>query len=400
MTMAPIAVLDIGTTRTRALIGELDGSQELVVTGVGEYPSTGVRKGHIIDFEQAKVGVLKAVEQAAQASDVDVGRLLVSVSGGHVVGVVNEGTTPVRSSGQIVSRDDVEEVTELAESFSLPDDRQVINRISQTYSLDGESGIVKPVGLHGSRLSLSVLVLHGLRAQVDNIYKLVQSVDMSVVGIAFGGICAALSTLTAEQKRAGAVVIDLGGGTTDYLAYANNIIAKAGSFGVGGDHVTNDLALAFNLRNASAERLKRASGQAVVGAGSALKRLTIPRELGLEERSASLKSFHVVINARMAETLRLIRKELVDADLLSRLGAGVVFTGGGAAMPGLLELAGSIFQVPCQVGSPRNIRGFESIENAASFATAAGLVIYGYRTAEQTGIFRPVSDFFRRIFRR
>ena len=400
MAIPPIAALEIGTTQTVALVGEVDDARRVTITGRGVYKTTGVRKGQVIDVEQAKVGVKKAVQQAAEESEVDVGRLLLAVSGGHIEAKVNHGSVPVRARDQIVSREDVEEVAELAQAISLPSDRDVMHTVAQSYSLDDQSGIMKPEGLHGAQLSLDMLVIHALRNRIDNLRKVVQSVELNVDDVVFSGLCAALSVLTSEQKRNGVAVIDLGGGTTNYLAYADNVIASAGSFAIGGDHVTNDLVVAFNLQTARAEEMKRREGDARVGSGAALKRLIIPEDLGFQERSISLKAFHVVINARLAETLRLVRSALLETGVLPKLNAGIVFTGGGASLPGLTELGRSIFGVPCLVGVPGNVSGLEDVENPAAYATVAGLVLYGFKTYQETGIMRPFKEFFQGFFKR
>lgn len=223
---------------------------------------------------------------------------------------------------------------------------------------------------------------------------------MDVEDVVFSGLCVALSSLTSEQKRNGVAVIDLGGGTTSFLAYADNVIACAGSFGVGGDHITNDLTVAFNLPTGRAEDLKRRQGHAIVSSSTGLKRLIIPEELGMQERSISLKAFHTVINARQAETLRLVRSALHEAGILTRLNAGIIFTGGGAALPGLTELGRSIFGLPCLIGEPCNVGGLANVEAPAAYATAAGLVLYGFKTYQETGIMRPVKEFLQGIFRR
>lgn len=400
MAIPPIAALEIGTTQTVALVGEIDDSRRVTITGRGVYKTTGVRKGQVIDVEHAKVGVTKAVQQASEESDVDVGRLLLAVSGGHIESKVNRGSVPVRARDQIASHEDVEEVSELAQAINLPPDRDVMHTVSQSFGLDDQIGIMKPEGLHGAQLSLDMLVIHALRNRVDNLRKVVQSVELNVDDVVFSGLCAALAVLTSEQKRNGVAIIDLGGGTTSYLAYADNVIACAGSFGVGGDHVTNDLSVAFNIQTGRAEELKRSEGHAQVSASTGLKRLMIPQDLGFQERSISLKAFHVVINARMAETLRLVRTALHDAGVLPKLSAGVVFTGGGASLPGLPELGRIIFGVPCLIGTPSNVFGLEDVENPAAYATTAGLVLYGFKTYQETGLMRPVKDFIQGFFKR
>ncbi len=400
MAIPPIAALEIGTTQTVALVGEIDDMRRVTITGRGVYKTSGVRKGQVFDVDLAKAGVAKAVQQASEESNVDVHSLLLAASGSHIEAKVNRGSVPVRGRDHIVSREDVEEVTELAQSLVLQPDRDIMHTVNQSFTLDDQTGILKPEGLSGAQLSLDMLVIHTQRNRIDNLRKVVQSVALDVEDVVFSGLCVALSSLTSEQKRNGVAVIDLGGGTTNFLAYADNVIACAGSFGVGGDHITNDLAVAFNLPTGRAEDLKRRQGHAMVSGSTGLKRLIIPEELGMQERSISLKAFHTVINARQAETLRLVRSTLHEAGILTRLNAGIIFTGGGAALPGLTELGRSIFGLPCLIGEPCNVGGLANVESPAAYATAAGLVLYGFKTYRETDIMRPVKEFLQGIFRR
>ncbi len=400
MATPPIAALEIGTTQTVVLVGEMDDARRVKITGRGVYKSTGVRKGEVIDVNQARIGVERAVEQAANEAEVDINTLLLAVSGNHIEAQLNRGSLPIQTRGSIVSHEDVEEVTEFAKALRLPPERAVMHTMPQSFTLDGQSGIIKPEGLHGTLLSHDMLIIHALRARIENLRRVVQAAELNVQDVVFSGLCVALAVLSAQQKRAGVVVIDLGGGTTSFLAYAHNVIAAAGSFGVGGDHVTNDLVHAFNLTMARAEELKRSDGAAVVSGQIGLKRLIIPQDLGFEERSISLKAFHTVINARLDETLKLVHNALAKADVLQDIGAGIIFTGGGAAMPGLLELGSSIFGCQCQIGTPCNLSGLDKYENSATYATAAGLVLYGLRTYQETGILRPVKEFLQGIFKR
>ncbi|MDD5706496.1 MAG: cell division protein FtsA [Kiritimatiellae bacterium] len=400
MAIPPIAALEIGTTRTVALIGEIDDDQRVTITGRGVYPSTGVRKGQVVDLELAKVGVEMAVRQAADESEVNVGQLLLAVNGGHIEAVTNRGSVPVRARDHVVTREDVEEVMEIAKAVNLPPERDIMHTISQSFSLDGQSGIVKPEGMQGAQLALDMLVIHAVRNRIDNVRNVVQRVQLDVQDVTFGGLCAALAVLTPEQKRNGVAVIDLGGGTTSFLAYADNVMAAAGSLGIGGDHVTNDLALAFNIPIARAEELKRREGCALVSAGIGLKRLAMPQEVGFPERSISLKAFHVVINARIEETLRMVRGALHDAGVLTKLSAGIVLTGGGAYLKRLPELAQNVFGLPCMIGEPINVAGLREVEDGAAYATTAGLTLYGFRTYRESSLLQPLREWWQGVFRR
>ncbi|MBQ7722358.1 MAG: cell division protein FtsA [Kiritimatiellae bacterium] len=392
-----IAALEIGTSTTVCLVGEVGAADKIRVVGKGIYPSTGVHKGQIIDMQHAKSGVAMAVKQASDESRVDIGRVIMAVNGGGVEAVRNQAAVQVMARNRIVSDDDVDEVTERVKEYPIPDDRVLLHTISQNFTLDGQGGIVKPLGLQGAQLVLGMLLVHAKRGPVENLRSVAVAEDLDVEDMVFGGLCSALAVLNQEQKKSGAAVIDLGGGTTSYFAYAGNVVAAAGSIAVGGEHVTNDLSLAFNIPQARAEEIKVAHGRATISPDTGLKRLAIPNEYGKGDQSISLKAMHTVINARMSETLRIVRARLAEADVLPRLGAGIVFTGGGAEMEDICSLGRSIFGVPCSIGVPL-ISGpaLEGVKSMSSLATAIGLLKYGALAQRETG----AKGFFGRIFSR
>lgn len=392
-----IAALEIGTTTTVALVGEAESPENIRIVGKGVYPSTGVHKGQVVDIQHARSGVEMAIKQASEESQVDIGRVIMAVNGGDVEAIQNQAAVQVMARNKIVSRDDVEEVTERVKEYPIPDDRVLLHTISQNFRLDGQGGIVKPAGLQGTQLALGMLLIHARRGTVENLRSVVVAEELDVDDVVFGGLCSALAVLTQEQKRSGVAVIDLGGGTTSYFAYAGNVVAAAGSIAVGGEHVTNDLSRAFYIPQTLAEEIKILHGRATISAATGLKRLPISNEYGKSDQSISLKAMHTVINARMAETLRIVRSRLNDADVLSRLGAGIVFTGGGAAMEDICELGRSVFGVPCSVGVPL-ISGpaLEGAGNLPAFATAIGLLKYGVLAQRETG----TKGLLKRIFAR
>jgi cell division protein FtsA len=203
---------------------------------------------------------------------------------------------------------------------------------------------------------------------------------MEVQDVAFSGLCSGLAVLTPEQKKSGVIVVDLGGGTTDYIAYANNVLAAAGTLGLGGDHVTNDIALAFNIPISQADRVKREAGSAVINVPNASQRIALPAEVGFQSRSLSLGSLNTVINARLDEMLGMIRKRLQQEMILPLIGAGIVLTGGGAHQKGVVQVAEEIFGLPCSIGKPRNVSGLATATEGPEYATCIGMVQYGFKT--------------------
>lgn len=400
MAIPPIAALEIGTSRTVVCVGESNESGRVTITGVGTYPTIGVRKGQVIDLSQARTGVESAAKQAEKQADVSIWQVLLGSSGAHIQTGVNPGMVTIRSGDHVVSREDIEEVTENAKEMQLDADRQVLHTITQSFTVDEQPGIVKPEGMRCKVLTLNVMAVHGLKSRIDNAVNVAKSAQLDVTDVAFSGICAALAVLTPEQKRNGVLLVDLGGGTTNYIAYCNNVISAIGCIAVGGDHVTNDIALAFNIPLNRAEEVKRAEGCAVIDVESGGRRVPLSADVGFEERVLSCKALHTVINARMDETFRVLRSNLDEAGVLPHLGGGVVLTGGGAYLRKATELAQRVFGLPCRIGLPVNVDGLEAFEQPASLSSVAGLALYGHMTYEDRGLFSPVKNILKGWFGR
>jgi len=389
MAVPPIAALEIGTSRTVVCVGECDVGDRIKILGVGTYPTTGVRKGQIIDPKQARVSVEEAARMAEKLSGVGIQCVLMAVSGEHIQSFVHPGMLTLRASDRVVSKLDIEMVNESAHDITLDDDRQILHTINQSFTLDDQPGIENPEGMRCNVLMLNVMALHGLKNRIDNAISVAKSARMDITDVTFSAICSSMVALTPEQKRNGVLLIDLGGGTTNYAVYCNNIISAAGSLAIGGDHVTNDLAVAFNMSVTFAEELKIKEGCAVLETESSAQRLTLPAEVGVDERMISRKALYTVINARMDETFRVLRSKLDEAGVMPHLGSGVVLVGQGAYLRRVTDLAHRVFGLPCRVGVPLNVDGLEKEEQPAALATAVGLVSYGIRTYKEEHNFLP-----------
>jgi cell division protein FtsA len=389
MATQPLVAVELGTTRTVVAVGEYQNNG-LVLTAVGTYPTTGVRKGHVVSVEQAETGLVAALRQAEQSGNLTIAQVLLGVSGGHIQTVGNVGNIPIQSRDHVVTQDDVNEVTELAKSLNLDDSRTLLHAFSQTYSVDDMEGIFDPVGMTGGQLALHMLIVHGARARFDNAVTVFRNASVGVQDTVFGVCAASLAVLSAEQKKNGVLLIDLGGGTTDYAVFANDVIATAGSIGVGGDHITNDIALAFNITSVQAEELQRKEGSAKIDADASGRRLTLPQSTGFPARSFGVRALQTVINARMEETLCVVRARLDDEGMLPLLGAGVVLTGGGTQLRNICPVAQRLFGLPCQVGVLRNIACATTIDPTPDLATVAGLLLYGYEHGCDGDRIRPM----------
>jgi cell division protein FtsA len=318
---------------------------------------------------------------AEESGQVAIHQVHLALSGAHVESLINRGNVPVQNPTGGVGTDDVERVTDVARAAPLPSERQILHSIGQIFYVDGER-VGNPLGFECSTLALDMLVLHAKSNHVRNSVKLLREIPMDVTDVAFGGLCSALAVLTPEQKEGGALVIDLGGGTTTYVAYAAGIFAAAGALGIGGDHVTNDIALAFNIPRTQADRLKCESGSVLAEEAARGQRVTLPPEVGYPGRSVSLAGLNNVMHLRMAETLQIILRDIERQGIQNQIGAGVVLTGGGAHMKGLIKLAERIFRVPCMVGRPMGFSGLATVTERPEYASAAGLIRYAFKDAK------------------
>lgn len=379
MAIPPVVALEIGTSKVIALVGEMREDNYVMITGTGECSTKGVRKGEVVDFGNVSGCLRTALEIAEKSSKVAIRQIYLAVSGGHIQCLTNRGTVPVLSQEQGISHDDIDQVVDVARAINIPPDRDIIHTISQHYCIDDQGHVLHPEGMEGARLSLDVLVIHGVRARLNNTIRVVQSIPMEVSDVVFSGVCSAISVLSPEQKRSGVLVIDMGGGITDYVVYNGNVATSAGVLGVGGDHITNDIAIAFNISTNQAERLKKKSGSALSGRANRSQRVSLPPEVGFPGRSVSLSALHAVINARVEEVFTTIRHKLDGEGVLSPVGGGIVLTGGGAHLKDITDLAESIFGLPCETGRPRGVTGVATATDGPEYATCSGLIQYGFK---------------------
>jgi cell division protein FtsA len=382
MNIPPLVALEIGTSKVAAVVGEVKPDGSLLITGMGREESKGVRKGEIVDFDTALACVKSVLIRAEESAQVEIESVLLAVSGGHLQSMLSQGTKKITGKNNEITEEDEAEVLEAARSYNLPPDREKVHAIGQRFTIDGDRVVHRAVGMDGSKLALDMLILHGVRSRLNTPIRLVKTIPLELEDLVFGGLCSALAVLTPEQKESGALVIDLGGGTTDYVLYASSKIAAMGSLAIGGDHVTNDIASAFSLQTRQAERVKRESGSAVVDLTGKMKTVQVPADMSFEARSFSQGALHTVINARMDELFQIILKRLQDEELYPLKGV-VVLTGGGAKLKGARELAEKIFRLPCLIGRMHGVSGAVTQVMDPEFAAVVGLIKFGHKTARQ-----------------
>lgn len=400
MELPPVVALEFGTTKVRALVGEARDDDHLMIIGLGECASRGIRKSEIMDFDSALECARHALHEAEENGSVAIKQVHLLVSGSHIRSLVNRGSIPILGRGGEITREDIEHVMDTARAVNLQGDSEVLHSICQHFYVDDQGGVVNPEGLEGSKLAVDMLMLYGARTRLRNLVKVARSVPVDVQDVAFAGLCSALAVLSHEEKVMGALVIDLGGGSTSYVAYADNAIAAAGAFSVGGDHLTNDLARGLQVTLQQADRMKESMGSAMVDLAERGQRVDVGDEHAARKRSVRLGDVQTITHLRMEETLTLIREELERRDLLHHLGAGVILTGGGAYLKRITELGERVFNLQCQLGKPRNVSGLATATDGPEYAAGIGMLRYAIRTARRPARRPGIMNWFETILGR
>lgn len=376
-----ITALEIGTTTIKVLMGEVREDGGIMVVGTGECESRGVRKGEIIDFELALGSVRRALEDAEANSRRSIGEAVyLAASGGRAESRLHRAGIPILNeydeAGGEISKEDIEHALDVARKAPLGDARIRLHTLQQHFEVDGRGGIVNPAGMLAEDLKVGMLLIHGQRSTVENLKRLMENVPVTCSDAAFGGLCSALAVLNPEQKRAGSVVIDLGGGTTDYVVTNVGLVQLAGSIAVGGDHVTADICSGLNLNRRQAEILKKESGSAIINRLAGERNISIPSEGGFSGQVVRSSALHTIINARMEETFQLIAEQIEEHGLSGVLSAGIFLTGGGSAMEGIVDLARQVFNAPAHIGRVQDCTGLSTKGEGARFAATLGCVRY------------------------
>ena len=369
--------LEIGTSKICVVVGEQNVEGAVNIIGLGQSLSSGVRKGEICDTEKVEQEVRAAIFEAEQMADVEIRSVYLGVTGGHIRGFSNRGVHPVVSADREISDDDVQDVIKNAKAINLPAENTVVHAVRQHFFVDGQDGVTNPVGMLGARLEVDMHVIHGHANRLQNAIRLVRATQLEVNGIVFNGIASALSLLTSEQKELGALVVDIGGGTTEFVVYSEGAIRHAGVLAVGGDHVSNDLAFGLKVSLSRAQKLKHEYGSALITEAAKGQTISITNELGLALKVVNLEHLQRIMSLRLEELFEIIAHELEKAGLTDYLRAGVFLCGGGSRVPAIEKLAERVFQMNVTHGHAGSMSGITTALDQPEFAAAIGLVKYG-----------------------
>jgi cell division protein FtsA len=373
-----IVGLDIGTTKICAVVGEVR-DQQVEIVGLGTAPTSGgLRKGVVVNIENTVRAIRKAVEEAETMAGCEIRTVYTGVAGAHIQGYNSHGVIVIKD--REVSPADVDRVMESARIMvSIPSDREVIHTLVQDYLIDGQDGIKDPVGIHGVRLESKVHIVTGAVTAMNNLIKCVNRAGLEVSGIALQSLAAAEAVLTDEEKELGVALVDFGGGTTDLALFSGNSLKYNAIIPVGGNHLTNDIAVGLQTSLNNAEQLKKAYGCCLNALGEAEEYLEIPGLGGRRARSLPCRELAEIIHVRETEILGMIAKEIQRGGAANPVLAGAVITGGSALVPGLPELVDETLHLPTRLGYPIAVGGLTDVIHNPAYATGVGLVLYGYQ---------------------
>jgi cell division protein FtsA len=374
-----IVGLDVGTTKTSALICELL-EDRLEVRGLGSAESKGLRRGVVTNLDATVNSIKRSVEEAERQAGVPVESVFVGLSGSHIKSFNREGAVAITSSTREISKDDIRRVIETAKAVSLPSDREIVHVLPQEFVVDGQEGIGDPLGLLGTRLEVKVHIVSSGITAAQNIVTAVNRSGIIVADTILQQLAAAESTLSSDDKEMGVALLDIGGGTTDLAIYSQGAIQHSAVLPLGGDHITNDIAVGLRTTIPEAEKIKRSQGCAKAALIMEDSSFEVPSVSGRPPKSTTRRILCELVQPRVEEMLSLVKEEIRQSGFEKLLGAGIVLTGGSALLEGMVDLSEEVFELPIRPGLPGGLQGMGEVLVNPVYSTVVGLVLYGYRT--------------------
>jgi cell division protein FtsA len=369
-----IVGLDIGTTKICAVVGELI-DKRLEIVGVGTHPSTGLRKGVVVNIESTVDSIKKAVEEAELMAGCNINAVYAGIAGGHIKGLNSHGIIAIKS--REVTKADVKRVIDAASAISIPMDREVIHILPQEFIIDDQDGISNPMGMSGIRLEVRVHIVTGAVASAQNIIKCVNRTGIDVNDIVLEQLASSKAVLSTDEKELGVVLLDIGGGTTDIAVFCGGSIKYTAVIALGGNHVTNDIAFGLRTPIAEAEKIKIKHGCCFTPMIGRDEMIEVPSIGTKRARMIPKKVLAEIIEPRMQEIFSLANREILKSGYEDLMAAGVVVTGGSSMLEGVAELGEQVFDISVRRGNPLNVGGLADIINNPIYATGVGLVIFG-----------------------
>jgi len=372
-----IVGLDIGTTKTCAIVGEVTDDGVSVV-GIGSSPSRGLRKGVVVNIENTVESVKKAVEEAELMAGCEITSVYAGIAGHHIKGINSRGIVAIKD--REVTPADVKRVIEAAQQVAIPSDREVIHVIPQEFVVDDQDGVKDPIGMSGVRLEVKVHIVTAATTSAQNIIKCCNRAGLTVHEIMLEQLAGSEAVLGHDEKELGVVMVDIGGGTTDIAIFINGSVVHTCILPLGGNNLTNDVAVGLRTPANEAERIKQKYGCVLTSLVQKEETIEVPSVGGRNPRVLSRQILSEIMEPRIEEIYHLIHQEVQRSGFEDRIAAGIVLTGGCALLEGMPELAEQVFNMPVRRGVPRGVGGLVDVVKSPMYATAVGLVLGAAKT--------------------
>ncbi|MBI2598846.1 cell division protein FtsA [Candidatus Curtissbacteria bacterium] len=386
-----ITAVDIGSSKITTVIALSPENSLPNIIGVSTVPSRGLKKGQVVDIEEAVLALTQSLEAAERMAGYSVGSAFVTTDGTHIESQNSKGVVAVGSPSGEISQEDVMRVVEAARAISLPSSKEILHVIPRYFVIDSQSGIKDPIGMNGVRLEVETHIITGATTALRNIAKCASLVGVDIEGMVFAGLASAYSVLSDTERELGVVLVDFGGGTTDITIFTDGSPVKSAVLPIGAKNITNDLAIGLRISLDSAEKIKLALSQAPKVAiemdeeGNAQDKKESDKldlaGLSIEEdlRNVSKKTLtDGIIKPRLREILNMVKLEIQKSNYGGLTPSGVVITGGGGQTAGIVDLAKQELGMPVRIGNPRGATGLIDEIASPSFASSLGLIIYGH----------------------
>lgn len=373
-----IVGIDVGTTKVCTLVGEVDEEGALHIVGVGVVPSKGLRKGMVVNVSETTEAIAASVEKAERVSGYEIGRAHVGVAGAHISSFNSRGVVAV-SRGHSITQDDVDRVLDAALAIAIPHNREVIHVIPRGYTVDGQDGVREPLGMHGFRLEVEAHIITGAATSIYNLVKCINQVGIEIDELVLAPLASGEAVLTDNEREMGVVLTDIGGGTTDMAIFIEGSIWHTVVLPIGGNHLTNDVAVGLRAPFGTAEEIKEKYGYARSEGVAADETIDVA-VFGWDSWQAISRRFlSEIIEARATEIFSIILQEVKRSGYDGLLPAGVVLCGGTAQLAGIRELGREILQLPARIGAPRDLQGLVDVLSSPAYATSVGLLLWRLR---------------------
>ncbi|MFH1927340.1 MAG: cell division protein FtsA [Chloroflexota bacterium] len=371
--------IDVGTTKICTLVGEVTGENDLRVVGVGVTPSRGLRKGVVVNVKDASKAIFASVKKAERVSGYSIERAYVGVAGTHISSLNSRGVVAIGHGDRIITRDDVNRALDAARAIAVPHNQRIIHVIPRGYTIDGQSGVCDPLGLMGFRLEVETHIVTGAVTSLQNLIGCVEETGVRVNDLVLQSLASAEAVLTPEEKDMGVVLVDGGGGTTDIAIFIDGNIWHSLVLQVGGNNLTNDVAVGLRIPFSAAESVKIKHGHVILEAVEAGEYVDVIAFGEAAQQSIARRQLVEIIAARLEEIFELVSREIKRSGYDGLLPAGVVLTGGVAGTSGIAELGRRVLSLPVRVGYPMRLDGLVEAISSPEYSTSVGLLLWGMK---------------------